>query len=106
MSDEDVLTAEEVEALTNSESGEELSGESVVTAYDFQQPAHTKRGHLPTLDLIHEKTANHFRDLLGFMLQERVEVTASALETIKYGDFVYALPIPINICNIHILQAH
>lgn len=103
VNEEEVLSEEEVNALTgkdedssSSESSEELYDGEVV-AYNFQQPEHTKRGHFPTLQLISEKAARELREKLEFMLQQKIEVSACDITINKFGEFVNALSIPIDI---------
>lgn len=108
MSEEEILSEDELNDLTGKDeagsSREELYDEGEVHAYNFQQPAHTKRGHFPTLQLISEKTAKELRDSLEFMLQQKIEVNALDITINKFGEFVNSLSIPIDIKRIKVPQ--
>ena len=109
MSDEEILSQDEMDALANKDKGvngkEELyeGGEQAI-AYDFKQPEHTRQGNFPTLQIINEKTASNLREKLEFMLQQKVEIVAQDIAISKYGEFVNSLNIPIDIKRISIPQ--
>ncbi len=106
MSEEEILSQDEMDALTNKgkegDGKEELYDGEQVIAYDFKQPEHTKQSNFPTLQIINEKTAVNLREKLEFMLQQKVEVTAQDVVIGKYGEFVNSLNIPIDIKRIFI----
>lgn len=108
MSDEDILSQDEMDALTDKGEGgklkEELYDGGSLVAYDFKQPEHTKQVHFPTLQIINEKTALDLREKLEFMLQQKIEVNAHEVLINKYGDFVNSLDIPIDIKRINVPQ--
>lgn len=107
MSEEEILSQDEVNALTGKDDGasarEELYDGNPI-AYDFKQPEHTKQSHFPTLQIINEKTALNLKDKIEFMLQQKVEVNAQEITINKYGEFVNSLNIPIDIKRIRIPQ--
>ena len=108
MSEEEILSQEEMSALTgNGEGGkpaakEELYEQGEVLPYDFKQPEHTKQSHFPTLQIINEKTALDLRDKLELMLQQKVEVTAQEAHINRFGEFVHSLSIPVDIKKIYV----
>ena len=108
MSEENILSQDEIEALTGKDesksSKEELYEGMQILAYDFKQPQHTKQSHFPTLQLINEKTALNLKDKLEFMLQQKIEVTPQEIMIGKYGEFVNSLNIPIDIKRVKVTQ--
>lgn len=108
MSEEEILSQDEMNALTGKDEGgsakEELFEGGQVLAYDFKQPEHAKQSHFPTLQIINEKTATNLKEKLEFMLQQKVEVNAGEIIINKYGEFVNSLNIPIDIKRIKISQ--
>ncbi len=108
MSEEDILSQDEMNALTGKDEGnsskEELYEGGQVLAYDFKQPEHTKQSHFPTLQIINEKTALDLKEKMEFMLQQKIEVSAGEIIINKYGEFVNSLNIPIDIKRIKITQ--
>ncbi|MFK8027935.1 MAG: flagellar motor switch protein FliM [Gammaproteobacteria bacterium] len=108
MSDDDILSPDEMSDLagsskdSQSSSQEELYEQGQVIPYDFKQPEHTKQSHFPTLQIINEKTALDLRDKLELMLQQKVEVTAQEAHINRFGEFVHSLSIPIDIKKIYV----
>ena len=109
MSEEEILSQDEMDDLTNngqdgkgSSNQEELYQQGQVLPFDFKRPEQTKQSHFPTLQLINEKTAIDLRERLEVMLQQKVEVTALESSMNKFGDFVHSLSIPIDIKKINV----
>ena len=108
MSEDEILSQDEMNALTGKDEGnsskEELYEGGQVLAYDFKQPEHTKQSHFPTLQIINEKTALDLKEKLEFMLQQKIEISAQEITINKYGEFVNSLNIPIDIKRVKISQ--
>ena len=109
MSEEDILSEDEMNDLTGKGEGgksstaqEELYQQGQALPHDFKQPEHTKQSHFPTLQIINEKTAIDLRDKLENMLQQKVEVTTTDSHINKFGEFVHSLNIPIDIKKVHV----
>ena len=106
MSEEEILSQDELDALSGKNdkiaAKEELYDGDQVLAYDFKRPEHTKQNHFPTLQLINEKTAFELKEKLGFMLQQKLEVSPQEIVINKYGEFINSLNIPIDIKRIKI----
>ncbi|MDW3094367.1 MAG: FliM/FliN family flagellar motor switch protein [Gammaproteobacteria bacterium] len=108
MSEEDILSQDEMNDLANKSNGdetspkEELHDVGQVQPYDFKQPEHTKQSHFPTLQIINEKTALDLREKLEVMLQQKVEVTAQESHINRFGEFLHSLNIPIDIKKIYV----
>ena len=108
MSEDEILSSDEMSDLAgeraekDSSTQEELYEGGQVLPYDFKQPEHTKQSHFPTLQIINEKTALELRDKLELMLQQKIEVVAQEAHINKFGEFVHALKIPIDIKKIYV----
>lgn len=99
-SQEQVLTNEEREALSGDV--QELSDESGVMSYDFYSPAHINKSNLPALSIINEKIVDSMKEKLSEMLQRELDVVASDIEIIRYGEFINALPSLVDIIVVNI----
>jgi flagellar motor switch protein FliM len=106
MSINDVLTEEEVEALLHEvETGAIQAGESPRQAYSDAEPYNFSgreriiRGPLPTLEMIYDRFARHFRSTLYTSLRREATVDLAGVQNLKFGE--YATSLPAN-CGLHL----
>jgi flagellar motor switch protein FliM len=99
-----ILSQEEVDALLKGISDGDVETESqkehdpsVAVCYDLTSQDRIIRGRMPTLEMTNEKFARFFRASLTSLLRKVVSVTALSIDTIKYGDFLKALPVPTSL---------
>jgi len=105
MSNDDVLSQEEIDSLLNGVSGEDEStaqspGASAgkrVRAFDPASQQRVVRGRLHTFDIINERFARHFRMSLFNLIRRSADITVGAVKIQKYSDFTRNLPVPANI---------
>ena len=110
MSSKDILSEEEREALLSGvESGAvETEGNgrpamAGVRDYSFTSQEHILRGPMPTLDMIHDRFARHFRSGLYNLLQRGAEIEAGQVEPMRFTDYTNQLQHP---AVLHLVQMH
>lgn len=101
MAGADVLTQEEIDALLHGvDSGEvdtdasDTVEEGEARAYDFASEDRIVRGRLPTLEMINERFARHFRISLFNLLRRSPEVAVSSVQMLKFSEYVQGLFMP------------
>lgn len=106
MSVNDVLTEEEVEALLHDvETGAIQPGEperhedSDAEPYNFSGTERIIRGPLPTLEMIYDRFARHFRSNLYTSLRREATVDLAGLQSIRFGEYTASLPAH---CGLHL----
>jgi flagellar motor switch protein FliM len=104
MSASDLLSQEEIDALLhgvdNGDIGTEGSGDAEtegVRAYDFASQDRIVRGRLPTLEMINERFARHFRTSLFNMLRRSADISVSGIRMQKFSEFVHGLFVPTSL---------
>lgn len=104
MSSEEVITEEEVDALMDGVASGEVDAMAPVTAapgevipYDISGQDRIERGRLPVLDVINERFAGYFREGLYTILQQVADVSVGGLKTVRFGDYVHALDVPVSL---------
>ncbi|MAA76344.1 MAG: flagellar motor switch protein FliM [Salinisphaeraceae bacterium] len=103
MSDQDILSQDEIDALLNGVDSGKLDtstdvpvpGEAVPV--DLASQDRIVRGRMPTLEMINERFARGFRVSLFNMLRRSPELTVEGVETIKYADYLHRLYVPSNL---------
>lgn len=116
MSDKEVLSQDEIDALlTSVDSGDvdtaqgtEVEDAPDIRLYDLTANDRVVRGRLPTLELLGEKFARQLRVDLQNLLKYPLEVGAGGVQILDYGDYVTTLYVPtsITIANITPLAGH
>lgn len=98
MSDEQIITQDEMDALLSGVSeGDVLADTGApaptgeVVEYDFVHPRHQLESTLPVLDVINEKLAKQLGPALTRVIHKPVTVTVSGVETLRYSDYSSAL---------------
>ena len=115
MSIDDLLSQDEIDALLHGVSNDEIetqdhaaSYEGEVTLYDFANQERVIRGRMPSLEMVNERYARHFRNSLFKLLRRGTEVTVSSVQMLKYSEYVYSLVIPtsLTVVKIHPLRGN
>jgi len=111
----EVLSQNEVDALlrgvsdgqveTETDQPEEVSG---VVPYDLTSQEKIIRGRLPTLDIINQMFSRLFRNSLTSMLRKSADVSTISTDTVKFGEFLKALPLPssLHVFRMEPLRGH
>ena len=104
MSDEDLLSQEEIDALlqgvdegeVETERGVDM-GMRGVSSYDFNSQDRIVRGRMPTLEMVNERFARYFRISLFNFLRRSTEVSVSGIQMLKFSEYVQSLFVPTNL---------
>jgi len=74
--------------------------------YDFNSQDRIVRGRMPTLEMINERFARHYRTSLFTMLRRTADISASGVQMLKFSEFVHTLFVPtsLNLVRIHPLR--
>lgn len=109
MTDRDVLSQEEIDALLTSVQDGAVDGNphgpgDAVDAqpYDLTRPAPAARGRLRTLELLGEKLARRLRANLKQVLRYPVEVTCGGVEMQSFADLSASLPLPTSLTLVRV----
>lgn len=104
MSDEDLLSQEEIDALLQGVDGGEVETErgvdevtSSASSYDFNSQDRIVRGRMPTLEMVNERFARYFRISLFNFLRRSTEVSVSGIQMLKFSEYVQSLFVPTNL---------
>lgn len=103
MSGNDLLSQDEIDALLGGvDSGSvDTEGEDVTAGearpYDLAAQDRIIRGRLPTLEMINERFARHFRIGLFNMLRRSPEISIRGVEMVKFSDYVHSLFVPTSL---------
>lgn len=103
MSQDDLLSQEEIDALLKGVSGDEdsegthcHSGERI-RSFDPATQHRVVRERLQTLDIINERFARHFRMGMFNLLRRSADITVESVNYQSYSDFARNVPVPTNI---------
>ena len=100
MTDKDVLTQEEIDALLHGvddgsvETEFGKNGENRIADYDLTNQDKVVRGRMPTLELIAERFARKLRNDLPTSLKIPIEVGLGGVQVVKYSEYIDTLRIP------------
>jgi len=108
MSANDLLSQDEIDALLHGVDGGDVEtegdvGEGEASAYDFGSQDRIVRGRLPTLEMINERFARHFRTSLFNMLRRTADISVSGVQMLKFSEFVHSLFVPTSLNVIKVL---
>ncbi len=103
MSDADLLSQDEIDALLHgvddgdveTETGAGVPGEA--SGYDFTSQDRIIRGRMPTLEMVNERFARHFRFSLFNFLRRSSEISLSGIQMLKFSEYVHSLFVPTNL---------
>jgi len=104
VSDTDLLSQEEIDALLQGVDGGDVETEKGVdapageaSAYDFNSQDRIVRGRMPTLEMVNERFARYFRISLFNFLRRSTEVSVSGIQMLKFSEYVHSLFVPTNL---------
>ena len=103
MSTNDLLSQDEIDALLHGVDNGDVETELVedfdeeVRAYDFASQDRIVRGRLPTLEMINERFARHYRTSLFNMLRRSADLSVSGIQMLKFSEFVHSLFVPTSL---------
>ena len=104
MSQDDLLSQEEIDALLKGVSGEEEAAPSDskgsdarIRPYDPATQHRVIRERLHALDIINERFARHFRMSLFNLLRRSADITVDTVRFQSYSEFSRNVPVPTNL---------
>jgi len=102
MSANDLLSQDEIDALLHGvDSGDVDTDDGIgadgTSSYDFGSQDRIVRGRLPTLEMINERFARHFRTSLFGMLRRTADISVSGIQMLKFSEFVHSLFVPTSL---------
>lgn len=101
MSQDDLLSQEEIDALLKGVSGDNEATPSPAAArlrrYDPATQHRVVRDRLHTLDIINERFARQFRMGLFNLMRRTVDITVDGVRYLSYSEFSRNVPVPANI---------
>lgn len=102
MSENEVLSEEEVDALMDGVTSGEVGGDSPppageVIPYDLTDQDHIVRGQLPVLEKINANFMRLLEEGFEQMLQRTVEIEEEGLQTVRTSDYIHSLGLPVSL---------
>lgn len=103
MSVNDLLSQDEIDALLHGVgSGDVETEDQAVPSgeaanYDFTSQDRIVRGRMPTLEMINERFARHFRISLFNMLRRSAEISVGGVQMLKFAEYVHSLFVPTSL---------
>ncbi|WP_110709073.1 flagellar motor switch protein FliM [Salinicola sp. CR57] len=103
MSQDDLLSQEEIDALLNGVSGDDdkpaddPKGERRTRPFDPANQHRVVRERLQALDIINERFARLFRVALFNLIRRSADITVSGVRYQSYSEFARNLPVPTNL---------
>lgn len=108
----DLLSQDEIDALLHGVDEGEVDTQDTrpppgtVGVYDFNSQDRIVRGRMPTLEMINERFARHFRISLFNMLRRTAEISASGVQMLKFAEYVHSLFVPTSLNLVRIRPLH
>ncbi|UCD35200.1 MAG: flagellar motor switch protein FliM [Nitrospiraceae bacterium] len=103
MSDK-ILSQDEVDALLKGVASGEIDTDDArdkilagVRSYDFTNQERIIRGRMPGLEMANETFTRMFRGSVSNLIMKFVDISVQNMDTIKFGDFIKAIPVPSSI---------
>jgi len=102
MSDADLLSQDEIDALLHGVDDGEVETETGVDSaatsnYDFTSQDRIIRGRMPTLEMVNERFARYFRISLFNLLRRSSEISITGIQMLKFSEYVHSLFVPTNL---------
>ncbi len=102
MASNDLLSQDEIDALLHGVDSGDVETESGAEAgearsYDFTSQDRIVRGRMPTLEMINERFARHYRTSLFGMLRRSADISVSSVQMLKFSEFVHTLFVPTSL---------
>jgi flagellar motor switch protein FliM len=107
MSDNEILSEEEVDALMDGVAAGEVGGTAPAPAgevqpYDLTDQDHIVRGQLPVLEKINARFVKALEAGFEQMLQREVAISEEGLQTVRTTDYIHSLGLPVSLNYISI----
>ena len=99
----DVLSQDEIDALLHGvDSGDvdtdaDAAAPGEVRQIDLASHERIVRGRMPTLEMINERFARHFRISLFNMLRRTAEISVSGVKMLKFSEYLHTLYVPTSL---------
>lgn len=104
MAGNDLLSQDEIDALLHGVDSGDIEVETDLAvddagarAYDFATQDRIVRGRLPTLEMINERFARHFRTSLFGLLRRSADIAVAGVQLLKFSEFVHTLYAPTSL---------
>ncbi|WKJ91059.1 flagellar motor switch protein FliM [Methylomonas montana] len=104
MSTADLLSQDEIDALLHGvddgdvdTADEDEYSRGAARIYDFNSQERIVRGRMPTLEMVNERFARHFRIALFNFLRRAAEISVSGIQVQKFSEFIQGLFVPTNL---------
>ncbi len=104
MSDQDILSQDEIDALLHGVEGGSVDTETDdyappggISLYDFNSQERIIRGRMPTLEMVNERFARLLRIGLFNMLRKAPEVSVGGVDLLKFGEYIHTLYVPTSL---------
>lgn len=105
----DILSQDEIDALLHGVDSGDVETEKddtlpdgSVRPYNFTSQDRIVRGRLPTLEMINERFARHFRISLFNMLRRSPEISVGGVQMLKFAEYVHSLFVPTSLNMVQI----
>lgn len=98
----EVLSQSEIDSLLSALSSGEIEADQVpgeeekhkIKLYDFRSPQKFSKGHLRTLELIHDNYGRIISSYLSAQLRSNVKIKIESIQQITYEEFIHSIPNP------------
>ncbi len=104
MSVNDLLSQDEIDALLHGVGSGDVDTDAdaglpggEAQHYDFTSQDRIVRGRMPTLEMINERFARHFRISLFNMLRRSAEISVGGVQMLKFAEYVHSLFVPTSL---------
>ncbi len=104
MSVTDLLSQDEIDALLHGVEGGDVettssstANDGIVRAFDFASHDRIVRGRMPTLEMINERFARHFRISMFNMLRRSAEISIGGVQMVKFSEYIHSLFVPTSL---------
>ena len=100
MSENELLSEDEIQALVKADAGDEVSPYNVDSAaeeYDIASEDSTLTSHLGSLDMINERFARLFRTSLKSLLRYQPKIESQPVDVERFATFMSTLSTPISL---------
>lgn len=112
MSVNDLLSQDEIDALLHGvdngevETEKEATHDGIARPFDFNSQDRIVRGRMPTLEMINERFARHFRISIFNLLRRTAEISVAGVQMMKFSEYLHSLFVPtsLNIVRIRPLR--
>lgn len=105
----DILSQDEIDALLHGVDSGDVETEKddhlpdgSARSYNFSSQDRIVRGRLPTLEMINERFARHFRISLFNMLRRSPEISVGGVQMLKFTEYVHSLFVPTSLNMVQI----